>query len=231
VTAGVCNLQRIFCSTQNRCAIPCSPPIFVFGPRSHRLWVVGSCRCVFALFLLVGAVIRYGASFSSSSMSSFTVCHPVGVVTQRTTWAIMLLYFREAHTIRVIATARRRRSTVHRRSELPRRFEQRHVRHSRFPSVSSLPVVCVEVARAKLTSALLQVASAMHSAKMSLLDPHLATFLLVFCLSLPVCHGQNPSISFLSMMSRSENRSAWQSRCSPSCCHPPLSNVSLLPPM
>ena len=90
---------------------------------------------------------------------------------------------------------------MHRRSELSRRFEQRHVRHLRFqkwlrfPSVSSLPVVCVEVVRAKLTSLLLQVTSATHSAKLSLLDPHLAAFLLAFHLGLSVCHSQNPSTS------------------------------------
>ena len=85
---------------------------------------------------------------------------------------------------------------MHRRSELSRRFEQRHVRHLRFPSVSSLPVVCVEVVlRAKLTSVLLQLASAVHSAKLSLLEAHLAAFLLVFRLGLPVCHGHNPSTS------------------------------------
>ena len=64
-----------------------------------------------------------------------------------------------------------------------------------FPSVSSLPVVCVEVVRAKLTSLLLQVTSATHSAKLSLLDPHLAAFLLAFHLGLSVCHSQNPSTS------------------------------------
>jgi hypothetical protein len=57
---------------------------------------------------------------------------------------------------------------VHRRSELSWCFEQRHVRHSRFPSISSLPVVCVEVVvRARLTSVLLQVTSATHIAKLS----------------------------------------------------------------
>jgi hypothetical protein len=64
-----------------------------------------------------------------------------------------------------------------------------------FPSVSSLPVVCVEVVRAKLTSLLLQVTSATHSAKLSLLDPHLAAFLSAFHLGLHVCHGQNPTTS------------------------------------
>jgi hypothetical protein len=97
-----------------------------------------------------------------------------------------------------------------------------------FPSVSSLPVVCVEVVRAKLTSVLLQVTSAMHSAKLSLLDPHLAAFLLAFHLGLPVCHGQNPP-PLPSTISRSDNRSAWQSRYSTSCHHPPPSNIPLLP--
>jgi hypothetical protein len=85
VTGVVVVLSKVSSAELKTGAPSCAHHQFsFFGPGSYWLWVVGSCGCVFPVFLLVGAAILYGASSSFSFTSSFPFCHPVVIFARRT---------------------------------------------------------------------------------------------------------------------------------------------------